>query len=106
MNVLDFVVAVLVIQPLLIGLGLLGYRLQPRRPPVGMLLGAGAIVIAAFAFAITSLAPYIAAAVAGGLVGASAIVRRRAAMPARWMALGGTVAWVGAMALVLAGAVG
>jgi hypothetical protein len=105
-NVLDFIVAVFVIQPLLMGLGLLGYRLQPRRPPVGMLLGVGAIVIAVFAFAITTLAPYLAAAFAGGVVGASAIVRRWAATLARWIALGGTVSWVVAMALVLLDAVG
>ena len=105
MNVLDFVVAVLILQPLIIGLGLVGYWLRPRHPRAGLVLGVAAVAMVLIGVFV-SLWQYIAAAIAGAVVGAGAIVRPSSPSIARWLVTGGAVAWVAALVLLFVDAAG
>lgn len=105
MNVGLFALAVFVIQPLIVGLGLLGYWLRPRHPRAGLVFGLAAVVLA-FAGMFVGLWQYLAAAIAGAIVGVAAVVRPRSPGLARWLAIGGTVAWIVMIGLLLLDAAG
>jgi len=105
MNVLAFVVAVFVVQPLVLLAGLAGYWLRPRSLRIGLALGVAAVAMTVIALFVSLWTFYVAAA-AGAAVGIAAIIRPRAAGAARWLAIGGTIVWLIAMNLLVLDASG